>query len=226
MSEYGTLIKKADKPSYAQVAYDGIKKLISDEEIEPGELLSENQLAEYFNMSRTPVREALRRLQAEGLVEIRKGIGTFLKPLTAKDIKDIYEVRTAMELMACETSIYQITDEEIQQVRENLEELKKRKQCGEEIGHMEFSQIDGQFHDLIIQRSNNKYIELLMEQIYFNVERYRRLSFHVSLDLEESTRQHLDLLQCLEQRDLKKLQAGLSSHLNWSLGLLLEYLEL
>lgn len=226
MSEYGTLVKKADKPSYAQVAYDGIKKLISDEEIEPGELLSENQLAEYFNMSRTPVREAIRRLQAEGLVEIRKGIGTFLKPLTAKDIKDIYEVRTAMELMACETSIYQITDEEIQQVRGNLEELKKRKQCGEKIGHMEFSQIDGQFHDLIIQRSNNKYIELLMEQIYFNVERYRRLSFHVSLDLEESTRQHLDLLQCLEQRDLKRLQAGLSSHLNWSLGLLLEYLEL
>lgn len=226
MSEYGTLVKKADKPSYAQVAYDGIKKLISDQEIEPGELLSENQLAEYFNMSRTPVREAIRRLQAEGLVEIRKGIGTFLKPLTAKDIKDIYEVRTAMELMACETSIYQITDEEIRQVRENLEELKNRKQRGEKIGHMEFSQIDGQFHDLIIQRSNNKYIELLMEQIYFNVERYRRLSFHVSLDLEESTRQHLDLLQYLEQRDLKGLQAGLSSHLNWSLGLLLEYLEL
>ncbi len=226
MSKYGALVKKADKPSYAQVAYDGIKELISDEEIEPGELLSENQLAEYFNMSRTPVREAIRRLQAEGLVEIRKGIGTFLKPLTAKDIKDIYEVRTAMELMACETSIYQITDEEIKQLRETLEELKNRKQCGEEIGHMEFSQIDGQFHDLIIQRSNNKYIEPLMEQIYFNVERYRRLSFHISLDLEESTRQHLDLLQCLEQRDLKSLQAGLSSHLNWSLGLLLEYLEL
>ena len=226
MSTYGALVKKADKPSYAQVAYDGIKELISNEEIGPGELLSENQLADYFHMSRTPVREAIRRLQAEGLVEIRKGIGTFLKPLTAKDVKDIYEVRKAMELMACETSIYQITDEEIQEVRKNLEDLLRRRQSGEKIKSIDFSQIDGQFHDLIIQRSNNKYIELLMEQIYFNVDRYRRLSFHVSLDLEDITRQHLNLLKYLEQRDLKKLQDNLEKHLSWSLDLLLKHLEL
>ena len=203
MGEQNVLLKKTQKPSYVQRAYDGIRNLIIEEEISPGELLSENQLAVYLNMSRTPVREAIRRLQAEGFLESRKGLGTFLKPLTTKDVRNIYEVRKAMELIACETSIYQITDEE-----------------------MEFSKLDGQCHDLIVQKSNNGYIKILMDQIYFNVDRYRIISFHVSLDLEESTRQHLVLLDCLKERNLEKLKAALSEHLDWSLSLLFKHLEL
>ena len=98
MGEQNVLLKKTQKPSYVQRAYDGIRNLIIEEEISPGELLSENQLAAYLNMSRTPVREAIRRLQAEGFLESRKGLGTFLKPLTTKDVRNIYEVRKAMKL--------------------------------------------------------------------------------------------------------------------------------
>lgn len=226
MYKKSTFMKKEQKPSFVQRAYDGIRKLIIEEEIRPGELLSENQLAEYLQMSRTPVREAIRRLQAEGLLESRKGVGTFLRPLTQKDVKNIYEVREAMELIACETAIYQITDEEIEEVRNNLKALIERHEAGEEIDRMEFSKLDGQFHDLIIGKSNNGYIKILMDQIYFNVDRYRIISFHVSLDLEESTRQHLDLLECLSERNLEKLKKHLSAHMKWSLKLLLEHLEL
>ena len=84
----------------------------------------------------------------------------------------------------------------------------------------------GQCHDLIVQKSNNGYIKILMDQIYFNVDRYRIISFHVSLDLEESTRQHLVLLDCLKERNLEKLKAALSEHLDWSLSLLFKHLEL
>lgn len=226
MGEQNTLLKKAQKPSYVQTAYDGIKNLIIDEEISPGELLSENQLAAYLNMSRTPVREAIRRLQAEGFLESRKGLGTFLKPLTSKDVRNIYEVRKALELIACETSIFQITDEEIKTVRASLQSLLKRHESGEVIDRMEFSKLDGQCHDLIVQKSNNGYIKILMDQIYFNVDRYRIISFRVSLDLEESTRQHLVLLECLREREIKKLKDALSTHLDWSLDLLLKHLEL
>lgn len=226
MGEQNTLLKKAQKPSFVQTAYDGIKNLIIDEEISPGELLSENQLAAYLNMSRTPVREAIRRLQAEGFLESRKGLGTFLKPLTSKDVRNIYEVRKALELIACETAIFQITDEEIEAVRVSLQSLLDRRMSGETIDRMEFSKLDGQFHDLIVQKSNNGYIKILMDQIYFNVERYRIISFRVSLDLEESTRQHLVLLECLKEREIMKLKETLSTHLDWSLSLLFKHLEL
>ena len=91
--------------------------------------------------------------------------------------------------------------------------LLARHEAGEEIDRMEFSKLDGQCHDLIVQKSNNGYIKILMDQIYFNVDRYRIISFHVSLDLEESTRQHLVLLDCLKERNLEKLKAALSEHL-------------
>lgn len=226
MDKQSVFTKKEQKPSYVETAYEGIKALIMEEEIKPGELLSENQLADYLNMSRTPIREAIRRLQAEGLLESKKGLGTFLKPLRLKDVKNIYEVREALELIACETSIYQITDEEIMEVKGSLQSLLERHKSGEEIDRMEFSRLDGQFHDLIIRKSNNGYIKILMDQIYFNVERYRVISFHVSLDLEESTRQHIELLDCLMERDLDKLKELLRAHLKWSVDLLLEHLDL
>ncbi len=82
MGEQNILLKKTQKPSYVQRAYDGIRNLIIEEEISPGELLSENQLAAYLNMSRTPVREALKRLESEGHLEIISRKGAFLKSLT------------------------------------------------------------------------------------------------------------------------------------------------
>lgn len=177
-------------------------------------------------MSRPPVREAIRRLQAEGIMESKQGLGTFLRPLTLKDVKNIYEVRMALELIACETAIDRITDDEIKAVRESLIALLERDKAGEPIERMEFSKLDGQIHDLIVKRSNNSYIKILMDQIYFHVDRYRIISFHVSLNMEESTRQHLELLDCLSDRDLYKLKDRLHKHLEWSLDLILKHLEI
>lgn len=225
MNDRTVFTKRKQKPSFVELAYEGIKRLIIEEQLEPGGLLSENQLAEYLNMSRTPVREAIRRLQAEGILESVKGLGTFLKPLTRRDVKNIYEVRKALELIACETAILKITQEEIDEVRGSMTSILNRYKSGEKIEQMEFSVIDGQLHDLIVKESNNEYIQILMDQIYFNVDRYRIISFQVSLDLEESTKQHLVLLDCIEERDLDLLKKRLSSHLEWSLGLLLDKLE-
>lgn len=218
--------KDTRPPSYVQTAYDEIRRLILSEQLVSGELISENQLASYLNMSRTPVREAIRRLETEGLMEAHKGLGTFLKPLTVRDIRNIFGVRSALELLACETAIDQITDEEIEDARQSLISMLERHRSGEEIDRMEFSRLDGQIHDLLIRKSNNSYIKILMDQIYFQVDRYRIISFRVSLDLEESTNQHLELLDCLQERNLTKLKEHLSAHLNWSLNLLLDHLDL
>ena len=90
MGEFSNLFK-TKKKSFTDVAYEKIKELILNEDIGPGEIVSENQLAEYMNMSRTPVREAIRRLEAEGILVSRQGIGTIVKMLTLKDIEDIFE---------------------------------------------------------------------------------------------------------------------------------------
>ena len=75
------------KISRSNLAYNKIKDAICKGELVPGNILSEGQLAEWLEMSRTPVREALRFLASEGFVEIRNGIGVYVKPLSSKDMR-------------------------------------------------------------------------------------------------------------------------------------------
>ena len=224
MGEFNNLFK-TKKKSFTDVAYDKIKELILNEDIGPGEIVSENQLAEYLGMSRTPVREAIRRLEAVGILVSRQGFGTIVKMLTLKDIEDIFEVREAMELIASETAIKNITEQEIKEVRENFINLLDRYHSGEKIEKKEFTSIDGQIHDLIVKKSDNEYVKMLMERISFNVDRYRTMSYKVSLDLEESTNQHLDLLQHMEKRNVETFKEHLKRHIHWSLDIIREHVR-
>ena len=97
----------------SQRAYEAIKEALCQGKFSPGDILSESQLAAQLGMSRTPVREALRTLASEDWLEIRNGIGAYVKPLSAKDIEDLYEVRCLLEVQAARTAVSRITEEEI-----------------------------------------------------------------------------------------------------------------
>lgn len=225
MKTFSSIGHKSKKTNYTDLAYEAIKKLIIDEEIRSGDVLAENQLAEYLNMSRTPIREAIRMLEAEGVLYAKQGLGTFLSVLTLKDIKDVFEVRESLEIIASRTSIRDITDEEVTELRVELFNLLERHNKGEIIERLEFSRIDGRIHTLIVNRSENEYIKILMEQINFKVNRYRQISYKVSLDLEESTRQHLDLLDCIQERDEEKFAIHIAEHIRWSLKIIQEHFD-
>ena len=87
------------KPNLSERAYEQIKDALCKGKIAAGDILSESQLAEELDMSRTPVREALRILASEGWVEIRRGIGAYVKAPSSKDMEDLYEVRCLLETL-------------------------------------------------------------------------------------------------------------------------------
>ena len=104
---------KEKKTSRAEFAYDTLKRRILDNQLPPGAMLSEVALAQKLNMSRTPIREALKMLMRDDLVEIRDGVGTFVKSATQKDIEDAYAVRQALEVLAARTAIGAFSSEEL-----------------------------------------------------------------------------------------------------------------
>lgn len=222
MKTFNSIGDKKKKANYTDKAYEEIKKLILNEEIKSGDMIGENQIAEYLNMSRTPIREAIRMLEAEGVLYARQGLGTFLKELTIKDIKDVFEVRESLEVIASRTAIRDISDGAAKELRQEFLDLLERYHKREEIDRTEFSIIDGKIHDLIVNSSENEYVKRLMGQINFKVNRYRMISFRASLDLEESTRQHLDLLDCILERNEEKFTEQIKQHVKWSLKILLE----
>ena len=207
-------------PTLSEQAYNQIKDAICQGSVAPGDILSENQIAQQLGMSRTPVREALRALASEGFVEIRNGIGAYVKPLSSKDMEDLYEVRCLLEMQAIKTSIYRISNDEIDDLTRRFQAIYDACEQGDSPAQGEFSELDWELHSLLVDRCTNNYIKEIVAGNNSNLRRYQSLSVNVLGDVHESARQHLEILRVLRSRDLDKLEEVLHAHLMWSANLL------
>ena len=214
------MIETKSKVSLSQSAYNQIKDAIFQGQIAPGDILSESQLASQLSMSRTPVREALRTLASEGFVDIRNGIGAYVKPLSSKDMEDLYEVRCLLEMQAIKTSIYRIPDAEINALEQRFQAICDACERGEHPGQGEVSNLDWELHSLLVKHCTNKYIKEIVASNNSNLRRYQSLSVDALGDVHESARQHLEILRVLRTRDLRQLSETLRTHLLWSESLL------
>ena len=185
----GTLMKSV---------YHSLKEDICNGVIKTGELLSEAQLAERLSVSRTPVREALAALENEGLVDIRRGIGASVKPITAGDLLHIYELRKVLEPMAAKTAVYHLTNAELEHSRKQFLSLLKLRESPQ-VQVARYADVDWRFHMLIVHRSEEP-------------------SESQSLVLEDSVQRHIQLINILKEKDVPKIQKELISHLDWSLA--------
>lgn len=208
------------KVNLSEQAYNRIKDAICQGEMKPGDILSENQLARQLDMSRTPVREALRILASENFVEIRNGIGAYVKPLSSKDMEDLYEVRCLLEMQAIKTSLYRISDEEIDDFERRFTELLNACEGGEYIGLGEFSDLDWELHNMFVHRCTNKYIKSIVAAYDSNLRRYQNMSVDALNDVRVSVQQHLDILRVMRTRDAEEVSRVLKKHLEWSTDLL------
>ena len=208
-------IRKNGKTNLTTQAYDIIKNSICENSIEAGALISETGLAEEFGMSRTPIREALKLLEKEGLVEIRTGIGAIVKDLTTKQIKDLYEVRRLIETAAARNAVNSFPQEEISNIRERIIDLKERFINGE-LSNVEFTELDLLLHNKLVEYCGNTYLKSFMREILYDVKRTQLVSFNALNSIEESTNQHLHILDLLEEKDEEKLVKAISDHIDWS----------
>lgn len=211
-------IRPAQKDSLMNQAYRAIKESISSNAVKPGDLLSENQIAKELGMSRTPVREALRMLESEDYIEVRNGIGIFVKSISLEDIRDIFQVRKALELIAAETAIYNITQQDVLALEHCFHQLLDDHNNQRPVDLKEFIDIDYQLHELLVARCSNKYVSSIMQGIHGNSKRFLGLSFESLNSLAESTEQHLHLLALIRQRDQEGLQEALAQHMDWSVS--------
>lgn len=213
------MIVSKRKKNLSEVAYQQIKDALCSGKIRPGEILSESQLAESLGMSRTPVREAIRALASEDWLEIHNGIGAYVKPLSSKDIEDLYEIRTLLEIQAAKTAIRHITNEDIDSLEQRFHEALADYKQNRNIDLRRFSDLDWEMHQLLVDRCQNNYIKNIMQTNSSNIRRYQSTSAEVLNDIEESILQHLDLLVLIRSRDLDSLLPALQRHLEWSSSL-------
>ena len=135
------------------LVFNTLRQAILKGELKPGERLMEIQLAEELGVSRTPVREAIRKLELEGYVIMMPRRGTYVANLSIRDINEVFEIRTSLESLSNGLAAERITNEELEQLQRLLVEI------GNDIEKNDMEKIvevDTKFHDLLYQASRNQ----------------------------------------------------------------------
>ena len=135
------------------VVFNTLRKAILTGTLKPGERLMEVHLANKLGVSRTPVREAFRQLELEGLIQIVPNKGAYVTGITTKDVKDIYMIRSSLEGMCARLATEHITKEQMEELEENvyLASFHASK------GHMEqMAELDNRFHHILYEGQLNK----------------------------------------------------------------------
>ena len=206
------------KINLREQAYLQLRSDILNNKIKPGDFLSENTIANELNMSRTPVREALRMLASEDLVEIKDGIGIYVKTISFQDIKSIFEVRKVLETLAIKTSINRITIDEIEKLEKDFNLLLNDFKNGITFPEERLVEMDWELDNLIVKKCSNDYVITIMEEINAKVKRYQSLSLEALNDAEESINQHLNILSLLKKKDIDAIVEANEKHIDWALG--------
>lgn len=177
------------------VVFNTLRQAILRGELKPGERLMEIQLANKLGVSRTPIREAIRKLELEGLVLMIPRKGAEVAEITEKNLRDVLEVRKALEELAVKLACDRMTDEQ-------MDKLKKAAKEFEEVLKTEdvtqAAETDVKFHDVIFMATDNqRLIQLLnnfREQMYrYRVEYLKKKEFHSGLIAE-----HEEIISCIQ----------------------------
>ena len=152
------------------VVFNTLRRAILKGDLKPGERLMEIALAEKLGVSRTPIREAIRKLELEGLVVMAPRKGAKVASITERDLNDVLEVRKGMEELAIRLACERITPEEL----EELDKVEQRFLSLTENGDLtELAEMDVAFHDIIYKATNNKRLVQLLSNLREQMYRYR-----------------------------------------------------
>ena len=152
------------------VVFNTLRKAILRGELKPGERLMEIQLANKLGVSRTPIREAIRKLELEGLVLMIPRKGAEVAQITEKNMQDVLEVRKALEELSVQLACERITPEQVEEMKMAAEDFRKVLKSGDVT---KIAEADVQFHDIIFAATNNQRLITLLNNLREQMYRFR-----------------------------------------------------
>lgn len=205
------------------MVYEAVREAILKGDLKSGERLIESETASLMKVSRTPVREALRMLEKEGLVEYIPRKGIFVKGFTRQDIIEIYSIRSALEALAVTFSVPNITPVELAQLKDSLAEMRTATENGDISALCESAK---RFNDILVGSCKMPRLISLITTYQGYLARFRAITLGGKERRFKALREHEAIVQAIEQRDSAKarelvtrhLQAALEEHLKHVVG--------
>lgn len=194
-----------------EIVYEELKKLILTGKIPPGTRMMEVELAEDMGVSRTPVREAIRKLEKEGLVSIEARKGAYAAPMSNRDMVDILEVRQTMEGLAAQFAAERMTESQKAELTRVAEAFNKAVLAGDT---QKMIENDTRFHHLIMEGTGNKLLATMLEQLQELVLRFRYLYYDDFRRAEKMPEEHEIILEGIMTGDGQKARIAADNHID------------
>ena len=193
-----------------EVVFKTLRQSILTGELKPGERLMEIHLAEKLGVSRTPIREAIRKLELEGLVTMIPRRGAEVAKISEKNLKDVLEVRTCLDSLAVRLACQRITDEQIDDLKKACDDFVLATKTGEATA---ITKADVNLHDVIVRATGNErlqqMINTLSEQMYRYRFEYIKDSAYHALLIEE----HRRIYESIAARDEERAVVEITQHI-------------
>ncbi|MCI9462427.1 MAG: GntR family transcriptional regulator [Lachnospiraceae bacterium] len=210
MSSYDIKQTVNDKYSLHGRVFQKIREDILSGKYKEHEELKEVAIGEELGVSRTPVREAFRQLELEGLIQMIPNKGAYVTGITAKDVEDIYMIRSLLEGLCARMATDKISKAQLEEMEENvyLAEFHADK------GHMDqMAELDNRFHDILYEACDSKMLEHLLKDFHGYVLRVRRKTLSKNTRGRASNDEHRQIMEAIKAKDAEKAEELANRHI-------------
>ncbi len=193
-----------------EIVYEELKMQILTGKITPGTRMMEVELAESMGVSRTPIREAIKKLEQEGLVIIEPRKGAYASQISVKDMVDILEVRQDMEGLAAHMAAYRMTPKQMKE----LETISSGYNKAVEEGNMaDMIKYDTDFHNLIVESCNNNILTMMINQLQELLLRFRYVYYDNIKRAEKMPSEHSMIMEAIKDGRSDAARASAEMHI-------------
>lgn len=191
-------IKTTDLRPIREIVFERLRKAIIDGGLKQGDRLIETVVAENMGVSRTPVREAFRQLEIEGLAENLPRKGTVVKGISKKDVMEIYEIREMLEGLEVRLACSKISEKQIDELQDKIVKMEK---CIDNKNTSEYWKLHGEFNDIILRASGNQRLIDQMKQIYEYLAKLRSSTLVMDNRRYQALDEHKAIIEAFRKKD-------------------------
>lgn len=192
------LLRRGDYKTIRELLFEHIRDLIISGKLEAGRKLVEEELAEQFNVSRTPVREALRKLEIEGLVQYQPRRGVVVTGFSRDDVDEIYAARAVLEGLAARLAAERATDAEIAELGRRLAQMNRASEAGD---FQRTARIHTRFDDVLYRIGHNRRLYNILSQFSEYIEHCQMVSMERPGRADEIRVEHNAMYRAITERD-------------------------
>ena len=199
-----------ESPNLRDQTYDIIKNMIIMREIEPGKKINEEHLAKEIQVSRTPIREALCRLENEGIVKIIPRRGAFVADLTEINVSEILLIREVLEGLAARLATENMDEKTLEKLKKALEKVSAVPEKDSDLIDYTRSEVD--FHALLLSASNNQMLKNMMEIVNAHLQIIRLRTVVIPERAQKTVKEHHQILKAIENGDAGAAEELMRKH--------------